>query len=431
MTRPNLNRLYGDLARRKHYPVILIPGVFGSRLVNKKSGKEVWPGGFFNLMTGRHFNDLAIPVTSEDVHKNRDSMQPAGLFFEAVGHDFYGEIIKTLEGPGGYHCAPADRPRPETDCYLFSWDWRRDFTEAAAELDRLIESIRRRAGDTHLKVDIVAHSAGALVARYYLRFGGEDVLNRENAVVTQAGAAKVRKAVLITPPNFGSVTALQVAMMGYRISPFGTIQPETLATFPSTYQLLPHPDRDWMVDEYGQKISMDLYNIETWEKGSWWIFDPKIRRRIGEKFHHPEDANRYLLSLERLMTQSLVRARWFHHYLSIPVGKSPTHYIVFGGDCHQTPARCLMETVHGRVMIRLRPDEVVRQIEGVDYERLMLEPGDGRVTKASVLARTTLDPEQKQTGYFPIEAFVFLCRDHEEMPGDITFRDNLLNVLLY
>ncbi len=326
VTRPNLNRLYGDLSRKKHYPVILIPGVFGSRLVDQGSGKEVWPGGFFNLMTGRHFDDLALPADSEDPHKNRDSLQPAGLFFEAVGHDFYGEIIKTLEGPGGYHCAPADQPKPETDCYLFSWDWRRDFTEAAADIDLLIERIRRRAGDTHLKVDIVAHSAGALVARYYLRFGGEDVLNRENAIVTQAGAAKVRKAILITPPNFGSVTALQVSMMGYRISPFGTMRPELLATFPGTYQLLPHPDRDWMIDEYGQKISLDLYNIGTWEKGPWWIFDPKIRHRIRQNFQRQEDADSYLLSLERLMTQSLVRARRFHRNLSIPIGESSTFW---------------------------------------------------------------------------------------------------------
>lgn len=33
--------------------------------------------------------------------------------------------------------------------------------------------------------------------------------------------------------------------------------------------------------------------------------------------------------------------------LSVPLKDPPVRYIVFGGDCELTPARCLIETVRG------------------------------------------------------------------------------------
>jgi hypothetical protein len=62
----------------------------------------------------------------------------------------------------------------------------------------------------------------------------------------------------------------------------------------------------------------------------------------------------------------------------------------------------------------------------------MLEPGDGDVTKPSLLARQSLDPTVSRTEdvFFPLAYAFFLCVDHEHLPGNINFQDNLLNVLL-
>ena len=62
----------------------------------------------------------------------------------------------------------------------------------------------------------------------------------------------------------------------------------------------------------------------------------------------------------------------------------------------------------------------------------MLEPGDGEVTKASLLARESLNPTQQRSGdvFFPLAYSFFLCEDHRHLAGNISFRDNLLNVLL-
>ncbi|MDX8404903.1 MAG: hypothetical protein R8K50_01980 [Mariprofundus sp.] len=96
-----------------------------------------------------------------------------------------------------------------------------------------------------------------------------------------------------------------------------------------------------------------------------------------------------------------------------------------------TPARCLIERVDGKVAIRLNPKNIVHKIKGIDYEKLMLEPGDGRVTKPSLLARNALDPSVPvRDELFPLAYSLFLCEEHSRLTGNINFQDNLLNVLL-
>jgi hypothetical protein len=71
-------------------------------------------------------------------------------------------------------------------------------------------------------------------------------------------------------------------------------------------------------------------------------------------------------------------------------------------------------------------------VSGVPYPELMLEPGDGSVTKPSLLARETLDPSapQNEDSVIPIAYWFFLCEHHTKLTGNINFQDNLLNVLL-
>ena len=62
----------------------------------------------------------------------------------------------------------------------------------------------------------------------------------------------------------------------------------------------------------------------------------------------------------------------------------------------------------------------------------MLEPGDGRVTKPSLLARETLDPSAPQLdeSFLPVAYWFFLCEQHDRLTSNVSFQDNLLNVLL-
>ena len=74
----------------------------------------------------------------------------------------------------------------------------------------------------------------------------------------------------------------------------------------------------------------------------------------------------------------------------------------------------------------------IQPLPGVDYDRLMLEPGDGTVTKASLLARDVLDPSRQRHAYshFPHDYAFFLCVAHDQLTGNTSFQDNLLHALL-
>lgn len=400
---PDLKGLYASQAASRRPPVVVIPGVLGSRLQDRDSGREIWPGRAFDLLTGRLLDRLALSTGADPLVSDR--LVPGDSFFEAFGSDYYRTIVATLTGPGGYHCVPVGELAEhgtDVDCVLFSWDWRKDLVVAAQQLDATIRRLRELRADPTLPVDIVAHSAGGLVARYFVRFAAEDVLDREDpeAAIDIAGSNAVRRVILIGTPNYGSVSPLQGAIMGTRLG-FASMRPELLATMPSLLELLPKPDRTWMIDIHGQRIDVDLYDAETWRRFRWSIFDPEIRERILATMPPGKEGDDALYERELFFEAALMRGRRFHRALSVPLHEVPTEFVVFGGDCDLTPARCL------------------------------LEPGDGRVTKASLLGRDSLAPDAPQPGFFPISYAVFIRRGHAALPSDTTFRDNLLNLLLY
>jgi len=426
---PDLERLYHRARSERRPPVVVLPGVLGSRLRDEASGRLLWPGGTWDLLTGRRFEELEVRLDDEGRPLPPGPVRPSGLFFEAFGRDYYSAIVRTLEGPGGYRCAPLEELDARTDCVLLAWDWRRDLVEGAGRLAEAIARLRALRGDPSLRVDVVAHSAGGLVARYFLRFGARDVLGREapEEALDARGAAAVRRLVLIATPNYGSVSALQRAITGGDVG-VATLRPEVLATMPSLFQLFPNPERTWMIDPHGRRLEVALFDVATWRRFRWSIFDPEVRRRIARAASDPE---RELAAREAAFERFLLRARRFHRALSVPLEAADAQVVVFGGDCVLTPARCLLEEVDGQVRVRLRPERVVNRVPGADYEALMLAPGDGRVTKASLLSRDTLDPDTPQPAFFSVAWTMLLCREHDRLPSDITFRDNLLHTLLY
>ena len=310
-----------------------------------------------------------------------------------VGKDFYGKLIRTLTDSGSYIFTNIGTPIRDKKrrFYEFIYDWRQDNVVSAAKLADFITQIRKDYQQPKLKVDIVAHSMGGLITRYYLRYGKKDVLNNNDFIVTNAGSNSVRKVILVGTPNLGSIKALQNIIHGLPIG-FGDIPTEVLISMPSAFQLLPHPLNNWLVTDKGKELFRDLFDVNLWRKFQWSIFNPKVRKRIRSQFTHPELAQRYIERLELYFAKYLERGRRFVWALSVTPPSPPADFIVFGGNCNNTPARILVEEVKGESKIRLMPKDVQPKIKSIDYNKLMLEPGDGTVTKASLVAKTLLDP---------------------------------------
>ncbi len=432
-SKPDLKRLYEVTgSNRFQNPVVIIHGAFGSRLRTIPDHHEIWPGRISSFFFGRH-EALALPINEVSLEADFNGSEAYALFDHAAGVDFYGKILKVLNDAGGYTLAQPGRKRQagEKLYYTLVYDWRNEIPINATLLGALIEQIRRDYERPDLKVDIVAHSLGALVARYYIRYGSEDVLDGDVFTPNYAHADTVRKVVLVGPPNFGSIFALQNFMMGWKLG-VRTIPPEIFATWPGAFQVLPHPDRDWLVTMQGEISSRDLYDINLWREFEWSIFNPLFRARLAKNAHDPESAHQYIKTLERFFEKQLTRGRRFHRALSTPLQQSSVSYIVFGGDCQLTPARCLVENVNGKNIMRLHPREILNPVSGINYKKMMLEPGDGSVTKPSLLARNSLDPSLPGTSndVFPLAYTMLLCEKHTKLTGNMSFQDNLLNILL-
>ena len=169
--RPDLARLYRVGTENADItPVILIPGLFGSKLRDRTTGVEMWPGSWRDVLWG-DYRDLALAFDPATLQVRPDNLEAFDIAEQVLGHDIYRPIIDTLRDIGGYVRGVPGTParQGERRYYIFAYDWRQDNVEHARGLERLIDTIRRDYGDRDLRVDIVAHSMGGLIARYYLR----------------------------------------------------------------------------------------------------------------------------------------------------------------------------------------------------------------------------------------------------------------------
>ena len=423
---PRVAPVESQATAERHTPVILIPGVLGSRLA-RPDGTEAWPGSARKLLTSGYL-ELALRIDPETLEPIDDGLVATGLFDGAAGRDFYGKIVRALTGVGGFELAQPGQPlaKPKARLYVFPYDWRQDNVRTAARLDALIERIRADYGDPALRVDVVAHSMGGLIVRYYERYGTADVLDGNNFPVTGAGAAKIRRVVLLGTPNQGTVTAVHKFLNGYRVG-ISALPIEGVVTMPAMFQLFPHPLVDWVANRYGAPLQADLFDVKTWKQFQWSIFDPAVQRRTRLM---PAIWPRQAV-FERWFKKRLERAQRFTWSLIVPIGTvKVVRPLLFGGDCVPTPRRLVIEEIGRDTMARLRPEQIARPVPGVDYESLMYAPGDGSVTSSSLLADHYFESDAPMTEVALAEGAMLACEKHDSLTGNTEFLDALLTYLL-
>ncbi|WP_395377012.1 hypothetical protein [Marinicella sp. W31] len=431
--KPDLARLYKTKpSQHQHPPVVLLHGIMGSKLRHSASLDELWFGNLSTLLFS-NYESIRLHIDSETLQPIEDQGEPFAIADKAAGIDYYQAIIKTLTQYGAYQLTEINTLADNLNrkLYVFIYDWRQDNVSSACKLHTFIEQIKKDHNNPDLKVDLVAHSMGGLISRYYLRYGETDVLDDNAFPVNQQGAQHVRRVVLLGTPNLGSVGSVHSFITGLRVG-LRTIPTEVLVTMPSIYQLFPHNISSWVVNIQGETLDRDVFDVRIWERFQWSIFDPKVRQRIISDFDDANSGQAYLKTLERYFEKHIERARRFLWSLTVRVDNPQYELIVMGGDCDMTPARLLIEEVKGESVTRLNPSDIKKPLSGVDYEALMLEPGDGTVTKASLLSRDALDPtvERHKYSFFPIDYPIFLCEDHGTLTSNINFQDNLLNIVL-
>jgi hypothetical protein len=445
---PDLGGLYnraaqaGDVTRN---PVIVIPGVLGSKLRDRESGRLVW-GAFLGTYADPRRPDgarlVALPLAEgRPLSALHDDVEPAGaldrvrvsLLGLPLEQHAYLYVLRAL-GVGGYRdeslgrSGQLDYGPGHFTCFQFDYDWRRDNAENAARLHAFIlekrayvqAELRRRHGveRADLRFDIVAHSMGGLLTRYFLRYG-DAPLPADGSVppVTWAGARHVERAVLVATPNAGATGALVQLVEGARLAALlPRYQAAVIGTMPAVYQLLPRTRHAAVVEGADPRgAAVDLFDAGAWERFRWGLLAPGqaevLRWLLPEA---PDDETRRRVARDHVR-KALARARQFHAALDAPAVPPPGLSLhLFAGDAIPTPAVLGVDPASGAL---------------ATLER---RPGDGTVLRSSAL----LD-ERVGTGWQPgvvspiaWRDVTFLFSDHLALTRDPAFTDNILFRLL-
>lgn len=361
---PDLDRLYNfagatDTPARR--PVIAIPGTLGSRLQDKATGDIIWGGrGGLSIDPANLRNQrlLALPIgkVDEPLSKLRDKVRARGVLRVArpsiFGLEFEKEVyqgaINTLIA-GGYDFRRTrqeeiDDREVNLDSFEFPYDWRRDIVEAAQELDGFIRrkrvqvALARRDAfgqDQALpKFDIVAHSMGTLVARYYLMYGAQDLpADGSLPKLTWDGADYVSRVIYIAPPNAGSVTSFESLVNGKSFGPLQPFfSPALLGTHPSLYQLLPRLRHD-RIRIAGESATPDIYDVEEWDRRGWGLLNPDQDAVLQGLMPGEPTADGRRVRARAHLSKVLERAKQLHVAMDVPAIPPPDldAFLVIGG----------------------------------------------------------------------------------------------------
>ena len=437
-TRRDFRRMFSTYSTRiGDNPIIIVPGILGSRLVNVKTERVEW--GSLELKPVRFLSEvdgLALPIDALPLSENRDNVSSQGVVdkidipLKIIQFTVYKELLDMLEELG-YNLGDIKNPKPENNLYVFDYDWRRDNVESAALLAERIENIKKVTGRPNQKFNLICHSMGGLVGRYYVRYGGKDVLGQApDFKVTFGGAKNIKKLILIGVPNLGSMPVFRFVHEGMDLRVV-RYPPYAMFTMPSVYQLLPFGNVKSFVDKDGGLMDVSIYDIENWKKFGWSMYSQKMLKitesRYRSKFKETweREFGKFEAKRDRFVEAALARAALFQQALNFrSKKKSPCDVVLFGGDTEWTVNRAILKKdKHGRWQTSFR---------GPHMRDKILAPGDNMITRESLLGTPVAGITRRGWKDSPMDISfaLFVTRKHENIHKDPTFQDNLLHILL-
>ncbi len=240
--------------------IIVVPGYYGTRLVQETDGSLI-----FISLNQALFGDqtLTLPVPGLGF-KGTVNLQPEGILeeFDVVpllySIDVYGSLIDQL--------GLSNKKRRQVIPLIY--DWRGDLMEAVRNLDDLIRRLRIKGEND---ISVVAHSMGGLIVSYYLRYGTQDI---DSAVETWKGAESLKSVVMAGVPFLGVMHSFRNMNFGVTVGLNSSLlSSEAYASFPASYYTLPVSDADDLLTPELKPLKGMIRNPEHWRQSEWGLFN--------------------------------------------------------------------------------------------------------------------------------------------------------------
>ncbi len=417
-------------------PVIIVHGFLGSNMLDKKTGKNVW--GKFSSEDGYSISEekmraLSIPMVKLKPLKDiKDDTVPNGAL-NTVEVNFLGMTFKenaylnlvNVLHDGGYQLEgmPLDKGKNIYNLFQFSYDWRRDLQENAVKLHEYILEKRKYVQkqyevlygvkDYDVQFDLIGHSMGGLVSRYYLYYGTADLPeDGEKPNITWAGSRYIDRLIILGTPNAGYLDTLLEMQKGTDLPPF---PPGLVGTWPTYYQMMPDPSTRSVVYENDQNKAVDIYDLMTWVKMKWGLANPDQTEVFKVLLPDVKDpVERRLIAFDHLK-KCLQRAKKFKEAMCIPATppEDVKLYLVLGNAVKTTSKATL--------------NEKTGELKVIEYG-----PGDGKVLESSAM----YDEREGQKTWVPFfyspiawNSIIQLRAAHMGITTDPAFKDNILFLL--
>lgn len=434
-------------------PVIVIPGLLGSNLKDPVTGESVWgtfDTNYLDLNRPENFQIAALPMQPGlPVSRITPQAVPNGvvssLRFRAAGisieQQTYAGIMRTL-GVGGFLDSSLSTKninwgKEHFSCFQFDYDWRLSNAQNARLLHQFIEEKKRYIQQNsreiygkerpNLKFDIIAHSMGNLLARYYLRYGQQSLpADGSLPKLTWAGTKNVGQLVMIAPPNSGSILPFQSILYGktftsnwgrrlFRIS-LPNLSPGIMGTYPSVYEILARTRHEPLLD-FNTNKPLDLYDYTLWERQNWGILNPNQDEILTTLLPQASSRSERRAIASQHLKKCLANAEQFHRALDRPATPPKGFQLsLIAGDAIPTARQ-------------LKIDLTTNELSDNDYT-----PGDGIVLRSSALADERVGNHVKWTprlnSPIPFDRVTFFSKEHLKITQDPDFTNNLLYQLL-
>ncbi len=247
-------------ADKPTHPVVLVPGILGSKLCDEKKN-VLWGGNAVQSL--RTFRRLDLSGERPEKISACGLVEETQVLGPLYSIRAYRDLIREF-GSWGLN-------EKAGNLLVFDYDWRASSTDNALELERFV---RNRLG-TEARFNIVAHSMGGIIGRLYLE--------------RPDGRRRVNKIIYLGTPFLGSMNTLGTLSEGWG-SPANLLAGgvevirRVALSFPSYLELLPRyqPCCEAKLPS-GRYEAIDVFDPTRW-KDSRWLVDPHSAGQGFERF---------------------------------------------------------------------------------------------------------------------------------------------------